>query len=196
MRSYSRPVRWLTLTMLALGTTLASRAQSPSLPPEWEVREQLRTLEQGLQRLKSLLNGIRPEDWVSKGAPEAYEAQLRSLDNEIGYLGNSFQRLSEDPERLTLALEVWLRFQAVQALLESLNEGVRRYQNPALADLVRETFAETAPTREKLRGYLVQLAAVKEAELKVMHEEAQRCRTMLLRAPQTRQDPKSNPERR
>lgn len=173
----------------------AGLAQSPSLPPEWEVREQLKALEQGLERLNSLLAGVRPQDWVAQGAPEAYHTQLRSLAEEVGYLKNSLQRLSAEPERLTLALETLLRFQAVEAMLASVNEGVRRYQNPALADLLRETFAETAPKREKFRSYLVQLASAKEAELKVMHEEAQRCRTMLLRTPQPRPD-KPNRERR
>lgn len=188
-------LRWSLPVVLLVASAQAGLAQSPPLPPEWEVREQLKALEQGLERLRSLLEGVKPRDWVAKGAPEAYQTQFRSLGEEISYLKNSLERLSAEPERLTLALEVSLRFQAVEAVLSSLNEGVRRYQNPALADLLRETFAETAPNREKFRNYLVQLASAKEAELKVMHEEAQRCRTMLLRTPQPRPD-KPNPQPR
>lgn len=160
-----------------------ARAQSPSLPPEWEVRDNLQALRDGLARLRPLLSGVKPEDWVAKGAPATYQAQLRSLAEELGFLTDSLERLAAEPERLTLALEVHLRSMAVEAMLESLSEGVRKYQNPALADLLKGAYSETAPRREKLRSYLVQLASAKEAELKIMHEEAQRCRTMLLRTP-------------
>jgi hypothetical protein len=158
-------------------------AQSPSLPPEWEVRDNLQGLREGLARLRPLLAGVKPEEWVAKGASTTYQDQLRSLAEELGFLTDTLERLAAEPERITLALEAHLRFLAVEAMLESVNEGVRKYQNPALADLLKGAFSETAPRREKLRGYLVQLASAKEAELKIMHEEAQRCRTMLLRTP-------------
>lgn len=177
-----RVATWIGALALMAGPPLA-RAQSPSLPPEWEVRDNLQALREGLARLRPLLSGVKPEDWVAKGAPAAYQAQLRSLAEELGFLTDSLERLAAEPERLTLALEVYLRSMAVEAMLESLSEGVRKYQNPALADLLKGAYSETAPRREKLRSYLVQLASAKEAELKIMHEEAQRCRTMLLRTP-------------
>lgn len=179
---FKRVASWIGALLLVTGPPWA-RAQSPSLPPEWEVRDNLQALREGLARLKPLLSGVKPEDWIAKGAPAAYQDQLRSLTEELGFLTNSLERLSAEPERLTIALEAYLRFLALETMLESVNEGVRKYQNPALADLLKGAFSETAPRREKLRSYLVQLVSAKEAELKIMHEEAQRCRTMLLRTP-------------
>ena len=63
--------------------------------------------------------------------------------------------------------------------LTSLIEGVRKYQNPALADLLRGVMSENNASRQQLRQYLVDLAAIKEQEFKVMDQEAQRCREVI-----------------
>ncbi len=156
------------------------RAQAPAVPPEWEVRGALADLIEKTGKLEPLLDAVRPEEWVSKGAPQAYVAQWKSVREETGHAIGSARELEKDPERLTVALETYFRLQSVDAMLVSLGEGIAKYQNPALAELIRGAVAEGAPTRERLRQYIVQLAALREEQLIVASQEAQRCRTRML----------------
>jgi len=175
-----------TLAMFALMLTIAAPmalAQPVSLPPEWEVRKLLGELAEQAKKLGPILAEIQPQEWVSKGAPEAYEAQSKAVRAEVDYLLRTAGDFSKKPERITSALEVFFRMQAIDSMLDSLEKGVRQYQNPALADLLRSRMGENAVYEERLRGYIVQLAAVKEHELNVMNEEAQRCRTQISRQP-------------
>ena len=61
-------------------------------------------------------------------------------------------------------------------MLDSLSEGVRRYQNPALAELIQGTISENLVHRARLRNYLSELVATKQDELRIANEEAQSCR--------------------
>ena len=169
-------------------------AQSSGLPPEWEVRKDLAALVEQVGKLKPLLDAVKPDEWAQKGAPDTYKTQWKSVTSELDYLIRSTGELSRVPERLTIALEVYFRMQAVESMLSSLEEGVRKYQNPALADLLRGTMTEEAVHRERLRQYIVQLAATKEQELKVMNEEAQRCRTQISRQPPAKNAPQNSGE--
>jgi site-specific recombinase XerC len=81
-----------------------------------------------------------------------------------------------EPARLTAALDAYFRLQNLETVLTSLVDGVRKYQNPALADLLRGVMSENSTSRQQLRQYLTDLAAVKELESKLMDQEAQRCR--------------------
>ena len=173
----------LCLASAALYWAPCLRAQSEGLPPEWEVRKDLDSLVDQTRRLKPLLDAVKPAEWVQKGAPAAYEGQLKSVMAESDYLVRSAGELAKEPERLTIAIEAYFRMQSRNALLISLSEGIARYQNPALADLVRGAMAEGAAAGEKLRQYVVSLAALKEGQLRVADQEAQRCRTNLLRQP-------------
>jgi hypothetical protein len=154
--------------------------QSPGVPQEWEVRKDLAVLVEQIGKLEPLLHAVKPAEWTQKGAPEAYIAQRDAILAESGYLARSAGELANDPERLTLALETYLRLESLDAQLDSLNEGIRKYQNPALADLIQEAMTGGAAARNKLRQYVVQLAALKEDQLRVADREAQRCREGLL----------------
>ncbi len=177
------PVGLVCVMMLVLTTPCVPRllAQSAGLPPEWEVRKDLALVAEQTSRLRPLLDAVKPGEWAQKGAPGAYVAQWKSVLDESDYLVRSTQELAKEPERLTLALETYLRLQSLDALLDSLNEGVRKYQNPALADLIQSARSEGAAGHDKLRQYVVQLAALKEDQLRVADQEAQRCRGILLR---------------
>ncbi len=113
-------------------------------------------------------------------------AQHGSLKAELGYLTAKLGELEKDPERMTPTLETYFRLQAVESLLNSMSEGVRRYQNPALADLVLGVISESENNRSRLRSYLVELVSTKEHELRIMDGEAQRCRGMILKQPPAR----------
>jgi len=72
---------------------------------------------------------------------------------------------------------------AQEAMAESMVDAVRRYQNPAVADLIQDLINENAKYTQQLRDYLVELVAAKEAECKIANQEAQRCRSELIRQP-------------
>jgi hypothetical protein len=151
-------------------------AQSGGIAPEWEVRKQMH-----VQRFEPVLDQIHAEEWVKKGAPQAYVGQLASTRAQIGYLVGSTKDLAAHPERMTTALDAFFRMESVDAMLRSVVAGIRKYQNPAVADLMAGLIADTSADREKLRQYLVDLAADREQQYRVMDQEAQRCRAALSR---------------
>jgi len=170
--------------LLTLLPALAQTAAPPAgVSSEWDVRKLLDSLDAQAQHLKPVMDQIKPETWVSKGAPEAYVAQGRSAQAELRYLLVSSQALSRDPEKLSLALDTYLRMQSMESTLGSLIEGIRKYQNPALADLAQSLVTENSTNRDRLSQYLRDLAAQKEQEFQVADHEAQRCRGMLLSQP-------------
>ena len=78
------------------------------------------------------------------------------------------------------------RVEAAHQLLGSLMGGLRRYQNPALADLIESVAAEDHSDVERLQQYLLDLDGAKEQQFEVVDREAQRCRGMLSRQPAER----------
>lgn len=158
-------------------------AQSGGIPPEWEVRKQMTALAEHVKRFEPVLEQIHAEEWVKKGAPQAYVDQLSRTRVEIGYLVGSSNELAAHPERLTTALDTFFRMESVEAMLRSVAGGIRKYQNPAVAELLQGLLADTGVDRDKLRQYVVDLAADREQQYKVMDREAQRCRAALSGAP-------------
>ncbi len=182
------------LTATALAATLAGQAAPPApaqappqakgLPPDWDIRQVLEDLAAHAKRLQPILNQIDPENWVtSKGAPEEYVTQWKSSKEQAQAIVTTMPSLISDPERLSPELETYFRVQALQSMITSLADGIRKYQNPALADLLSGIAAEGGANREQYQQYIVQLAAQKEQMLKIMDHEAQRCRGQLTRQP-------------
>ncbi len=161
----------------------ALSAQSGGIPPEWELNKQLSSLADHVQRIKPVLEQLKPEDWVSQGAPAIYRDQVQRTRAEIDYLVGSTKELMARPEKLSIALETFLRMQSLEAMLRSVAAGVRKYQNPAAADLLQSLVSDTTNDRDHLRQYLVELAADREQQFAVMDREAQRCRSQLSRVP-------------
>ncbi len=177
------------LALLAL-VPLAISAQPPAgLTPAWEFQKTLDALVAQAKRLTPMIEEIRVKEWQAKGAPSSYSEQHTAVRNQLQYLLQTAQSLKAHPDQMASALETFLRLQSLESLLDSLSQGVRRYQNPALADLLQGVIAENDNNRQLFRSYLVELVSNKEAELKIMNEEAQRCRGALIRqtaAPQPR----------
>ena len=171
---------------LALGQT-SQPAQPPANDPgvasEWDARKLIDALSAQAQHLKPIVDQVQPADWQSKGASETYVAQWNTAQAQLKYLISSSEALSRQPERLPLGLDVYFRMQAVDSVLASLTEGVRNYQNPALASLMQQVIAENSTNRDRLRQYLQDLATQKEQEFQVADREAQRCRAALLQQP-------------
>ena len=99
------------------------------------------------------------------------------------------QSLRKQPEKLTLALETLFRLQSVESQVNSLVDGVRRYQNPAVGDLLVSVVSANSANRDQLRQYVTDLAQTKEQEFQIVDTEAQRCRGTLTRQPPARPAP-------
>lgn len=152
-----------------------------SVPTEWDVKKMVEAIASQSERFQPLVMAIDPKAWISRGAPEAYVQQWESAKAQAETLKLSSGNLVREPAKLTAALDTFFRLQNLEVSLTSLIDGVRKYQNPALADLLQSVLSENSTSRQQLRQYLVDLAALKEQEFKVMEEEAQRCRTAVTR---------------
>lgn len=160
---------------------LAADAQTPqpSVSPEWDVTQATADLSAQAERIKPVLDQLTPQEWVRKGAPQTYVSQWQTAQKDLTYLARSAKALEQEPERLTLALDTYFRLQAFETQLDSLVDGVRKYQNPAVGELLVSMVAGNASNRDKLRQYITDLAAQKEQEFAVVDKEAQRCRGVL-----------------
>ena len=172
---------------LALLSCLLLRASilfgQTGVSSEWDIRKLLESLDLEALHLKPVVDKVKPEAWVAKGAPSAYVTQWKTAQAELRYLLSSSEALSRQPEKLTLVLDTYFRMQAMESTVGSVVEGVRKYQNPALANLMQGVLGENSANRDRLRQYVQDLAAQKEQEFQVADREAQRCRDTLVRQP-------------
>src|SRR5580700_5160564 len=158
---------------------LLSFAQTTGIATPWDTAPMVAALSAQASRLKPILDQLTPKEWVAKGAPDAYVAQWKGAEDELGFLRDS-----------ALALENYFRLQSLEIRLNSLVEGVRNYQNPAVGDLLVGVAAENSANRDKLRQYITDLATAKEQEFEVVDKEAQRCRASLTKQTPAKPAPK------
>jgi hypothetical protein len=130
-----------------------------------------------------MMDQIKPEDWVKKGASETYVAQWKTSEEQCKALIADARALAQAPDKLVDVLKVLFRVQFLEISLGSLEEGLRKYQNPAMAELVNGTRAENIPNREKLQQYAIDLADQREQDYKIADTEAQRCRGQIVTQP-------------
>jgi flagellar biosynthesis chaperone FliJ len=154
-----------------------------SVSAPWDISQTIASLAQQTERLKPVLDQLTPQEWVKNGAPQAYVSQWQSAKSDLASVTDASNALEKQPEKLTTALNVYFRLQSLESRLTSLVDGVRKYQNPAVGDLIVGIVAENIGNRDKLREYLSDLAEQKEQEFSVVDQEAQRCRTTLNRQP-------------
>jgi hypothetical protein len=171
------------MALLAAGQSPGQAVGQQGVQAGWDISQTLDSLATTAKRLKPLLDQLTPQEWVQKGAPDTYVAQWKNAESELIYLGDSAKALEQQPERLVAALDTYFRMVSLESRLNSLVEGVRNYQNPAVGDLLFGVLAENSANRDKLRQYITDLAATKEQEFKTVDAEAQRCRTNLSRQP-------------
>ncbi|MDZ7640109.1 MAG: hypothetical protein U5J83_17970 [Bryobacterales bacterium] len=151
-------------------------AQTEGAAAEWNTRESILEMAKRLAEVKPILDQLRPQEWVSKGAPEAYVQQLESTLEELRGVEWALTNLSTKPEKLGFALDAYFRVQSFRLKVVSVAEAVRRYQNPAVAELMDAYLTDSSGSQIQLQRYLKDLTELKEAELDVMAQEAQRCR--------------------
>jgi hypothetical protein len=164
---------------------LASSAQvaSPGLPPLWETKQMLTTFIAGFERLKPLLEQIKPQTWKDQVAGEAYQKQAHAAQDGLRFLGYNIENLIHQPDTLPVALESFLRMQSLESSIVAITGAIRRHQDTVLADRLEAVLAANSDNKEKLRQYLIDLAAAREEEFRLVDREAQKCRNFLSRPP-------------
>ena len=156
------------------------QAQSGGVSTEWDLRQLLDALATQTQHLKSVIGQVKTEEMIANGAPSTYITQWSSAQTDLKYLLGSVETLAKQPERMPFALDSLFRMQSMETTLGSVFEGMRKYQNPALADLLQAVVNENSANRDRLKQYVRDLAVQKEQEYQVADKEAQRCRGALL----------------
>ena len=126
------------------------------------------------------LEKLNVNAWVSAGASDTYLAQWQSSRDQMRALQEGARTLAKNPERLSASLELFFRIEALDQMLGSIEDGARRYQSPQAAQAIQSVYAEGGANRERLRLYIVNLAAERERQFDVMDKEAQRCRATLM----------------
>jgi len=174
-----------TVRILAMASIapLCALAQQAGVPTDWDIQKLVTAIAEQSARIQPLVEQIRPKEWVAKGASDTYVQQWDSAHAQAQTVKLSADNLVREPQRLSAALDTYFRLQNLEVVLTSLIDGVRKYQNPALADLLRSVLSDNSASRQQLRQYLVDLAAIKEQEFRVMDEEAQRCRESISKLP-------------
>lgn len=163
--------------------TPAANQPAPGLETPWEMTPVLQEMSAHAGRLLPLLEKVDTRAWVEKGASDTYVAQRESAIEQAQALAAEAKTLAANPERLSVGLQVLFRLQALDTMLASLGDGVRRYQTPREAQELAKIAAESGAGRDRLQRYLVNLAVQRERDYEVMDREAQRCRGILTQAP-------------
>ncbi len=164
--------------------------QKSAVPPvqgletPWDVRSLLERLKADTNDLKSLLDGLKPQQWSDqKGASSTYVLQWQIARRQLDDVSVTNGLFAQKTESLPLALDTYFRLEALDVTARSLEEGTRKYGDRATADRMAQVLARNFNSRERLRDYLRDLAASGEQNFKIADEEAQRCRGMISREP-------------
>jgi hypothetical protein len=167
--------------LLWLGAVLSCSLPgfAQGVAPVWDARTVLDQFAEQTGRLRPLLDRIQPEQWVKRGAPAAYVDQWKTVRSELEAVTAASADLRRHPDKLSDVLGLLFQHDRLERRLNSLIEGVRQYQNPAVASLLASTLAEGAGSRERLQAYVRDLALTREQEFAIVDREAQRCRGQL-----------------
>jgi len=173
------------MLLLAGSCAMCASAQDKGVEPEWDIRPVLKEIAAHAQRMIPILDQIDANIMVQKGAPDTYITQLNNSKVQNKAVATEALALANSPEKLSADLTTFFRMQSLEKTLVSIEEGIRRYWNPAIADLLSSQMAENGPNRDRFQRYIVDLAAQHEEECAVMDREAQRCRGILAKQPKS-----------
>jgi hypothetical protein len=178
------------LVVLACAAALHGQTGSPAparpasgLETEWDISVVLGEMGAHAGRLLAALDRADAKAWVEKGASETYVEQLDSCKRQAQAFQAGAKALASDPEKLPDALELFFRIQGVDAMLSSLEEGIRKYQSIEDAQALAALAAENGTNLGRFQKYIVDLAAEREQRFELMDREAQRCRGVLADQP-------------
>lgn len=173
----------LLCAVAAFAQAQATNPPSAGLEPAWDIAVVVQEIGAHADRLLPILNQLDAQAWVAKGASDTYVEQLESSRQQVGACASEARALSRNPEKLSGALQLFFRLEGLATMLNSLQEGARKYQDPRVAESLSALFAEGGANRERLRTYIVNLAVEREHQFEVMDREAQRCRATLMAPP-------------
>jgi hypothetical protein len=174
----------LMLCAVALFAQTPPAAHTPAgLESDWDVAPIMRQIGDNAARMLPLLDQIDVKSWIEKGASDTYLAQVASSREQARAAVAGAKELERNPEKLSASLELFFRVQALESMLSSLSEGIRRYQGPKDATALQKAITDSSSYRARLQEYLVNLAAEREKDLQVMDREAQRCRAVVTLPP-------------
>src|SRR5450755_3094845 len=125
--------RRLSLCLLFVTPWLMLAQDGAGVSSPWQAKKRLEGLAEYGKRLTPILDQLHPEAW--RDAPPGYVDQQRLIKVQLQSIVLVTQSVLRDPERLPVVLDLFFRFENFDVMLGSLLEGVRRYQNSALADL-------------------------------------------------------------
>ncbi len=171
----------LGLSLLTAGWLPLAAQQNTVIPAQsdQQVGEMYARIANNFARLSPMFDQVRAADWVAKGASETYITHVDSLRLQVVAVRQEMELLSRTSSRLDTAIRALFRAQNCHRNLDSLMSGLRRYQNPSLADLIQAVAAEDNDDLAKLQEYVLELAGQKEQEYQIVEKEAQRCRGMI-----------------
>jgi hypothetical protein len=156
------------------------------LQPNWELKPHAEKLGKDIARLRPLYERLNPGEWLANGAAPAYQKQWTDFLNQVGYVQNVSSRLAAQPDRLSIAVETMVRLETLMQNGTSIAQAVRRYQNPAIAEVLEGELSAAGAEREWLRKLVSDLSSTREQELDAAEREAQRCRTQIMKPGATR----------
>jgi hypothetical protein len=161
----------------------------------WDVRKIIADLQNDTSTLEPLLRKINPQDWYNKkGAPSTYMVQWQSAQQQVADVLSATKLFAQKTESLSLALDTYFRLEALEIAERALAEGVVRYDVPATGRELNTLIAHNFASRERIRGYIRDLAATTEQNFKIADSEAQRCREAISKQPVPSQAKKSKKE--
>lgn len=171
------------------------KAPVAGLENPWEVRKIITDLQNDTGNLQPLLRRINPQDWYDrKGAPSTYIVQWQSAQQQVNDVLAATRLFAQKTESLSLALDTYFRLEALEVAERALAEGVARYDVPATARDLNTLIAHNFASRERIRGYIRDLASTTEENFKIADSEAQRCREAISKQPVPSQARKSKKE--
>jgi hypothetical protein len=171
-----------TLTFSCAAFCQQQTGTSQSMSDE-EVAAIFSRISQRAARIEPMLEQLHPNDWIARGAPDTYLTQWNSIRQQFTAIESDMSDLAQHPDRLTDSMSALFRVQATNLALGSLMGGVRKYQNPALADLIESVAAEAGGDIDRFERHLLEMATEKEQQFTLVDREAQRCRANLSRQP-------------
>jgi hypothetical protein len=151
--------------------------------PDWDIRVVLQEVAAHAERLLPEVEGLKVRSWIERGASETYLTQVRTLRDQVRSVVQQSKDLAARPEKLSAAIEVYFRLAAVDSLVRSLGDGVRRYEGDEAAGRLTAVARENSANRERFEQYILEMAVQREQECAAMDHEAQRCRGSLARQP-------------
>src|SRR5918993_5349515 len=77
-------------------TAVTATAAQEGITSDWDVKGKMLALANDVARIEDLLARARPDEWVAKGAPEAYLQQLESCKASFQLLIESASKLAKD----------------------------------------------------------------------------------------------------